>query len=440
MTSALDELSLGFLLSAIASLVVLSACFSGSETAMMAMNRYRLLHLARYGKGSSGARKAYSLLQRPDRLLAVILIGNNFVNFLAASLATVIAVRLVGDAGLALAPFVCTIVFLVFAEVAPKTISAAYPERVALPASHLLGLLLWLTYPLVWSVNLVTNGFLRLLGVSQPTGADNLSAEELRTVVYEGSQLAKRPQGMLLGVLDLAKMTVDDIMVPRNDIVGLDLEQDFDDLLAQLRTSRYTRLPVFTGEIEQLEGVLHMRSVSRFLAEEDCNLEALKEEITKPLFVPANTPLQAQLVHFQKMKARMSFVVNEYGELLGLVTLADLLEEIVGEFTTDLDTISEEPQVQEDGSCLIDGGALLRDVNRQLGWQLPEAGPKTLNGLITEFLEMIPEAPMCLRINGYRIEIVQTSDQVIRRIRVWPPRPEEQETRQEAPAREGPDD
>ena len=417
----MDELSFGFLLSSIAALIIASAYFSGSETAMMALNRYRLLHLAKKRKGSSGARKASVLLQRPDRLLAVILIGNNFVNFFAASLATVIAVRLVGDAGLALAPVICTIVFLVFAEVAPKTISAAYPEKVALPSSHLLTLLLWLTYPLVWSVNLVTNSFLRLLGISQPVTADNLSAEELRTVIYEGSYLSKHRQGMLLGILDLAKVTVDDIMVPRSEIIGIDLEDDIETLLAQLKTSRHTRLPVFSKDIDQLEGVLHMRKIGRLFMGGDIDAETLKAEITKPVFVPANTHLQAQLFNFQKHKERMGFVVNEYGEILGLVTLEDILEEVVGDFTTDLDSISEEIHVQSDGSCLIDGGANLRNINRQLGWQLPEEGPKTLNGLVTECLEMIPEAPMCLRIGDYRIEIVQISGRIIRTVRVLLP-------------------
>lgn len=416
----MDELSLSFLFSFISVLILMSAYFSGSETAMMALNRYRLRHLASREKSSSGARKAARLLQRPDRLLAVILIGNNFVNFLAASLATVIAVRLVGDAGLALAPVLCTLIFLLFAEVAPKTISAAYPERIALPSSHLLMLLLWVTYPLVWSVNLVTNGLLRLFGVSQPDAADNLSVEELRTVVYEGSHLG-HPQGMLLGILDLDRVTVDDIMVPRSEIVGLDLEDDFDSILVQLRTSRHTRLPVFDREIEALLGVLHMRNASHFLMGEEKDAEGLREEVTKPVFVPTGTPLQSQLFNFKKLKERMGFVVNEYGEILGLITLDDILEEIVGEFTTDLDTISSDINLQSDGSCLIDGSAHIRNINRHLDWDLPEDGPKTLNGLITEFLEAIPEAPMCLCIHDYRIEIVQISDKMIRTTRILPP-------------------
>lgn len=413
----MDEPSTGALWGAILSMIVLSAYFSGSETAMMALNRYRLKHLANEGHG--GAMRAAKLLERPDRLLGVILIGNNLVNFSAASIATLLALEIFGEAGIAIAPIVCTIVFLIFAEVAPKTIAAAFPEKVALPSSYILQFLLWLLYPIVWLVNGFANSMLYMFGIRHDeVGEDNLTPEELRTVVYEGSQIAAHPQNMMLGILDLENVTVDDIMVPRTDIFGIDIEDDIDEILNQIRSSQHTRLPVFKENIDKVIGMLHLRNAAKFLTQEELTKAALLQATEEPYFVPENTPLQLQLFNFQQAKERIGLVVDEYGDIQGIVTIEDILEEIVGEFTTDLADTNVDIHPQEDGSYLIDGGTHIRMINRQLNWTLPQDGPKTLNGLIIEHLETIPESNICIRFDKYRIEIIQIQDNMIRTAKV----------------------
>ena len=409
----MDEPSIGVLSGAIFVLVVLSAYFSGSETAMMAMNRYRLKHLANEGHG--GARRAARLLERPDKLLSVILIGNNFVNFSAASIATLLALEIFGEAGIAIAPIACTLIFLIFSEVAPKTVSAAYPEKIALPSSYILDVLMWVLYPLVWLVNGTANGILRLVGFRQEhTVEDNLSREELRTVVFEGAHIAAHPQNMMLGVLDLEKVTVEDIMVPRTEIFGIDLEDDLDEILDQIRAAQHTRIPVYKGDIDNIIGVLHMRSAAKFLTENDLSKALILQGTDEPYFVPENTSLQTLLLNFQQQKQRIGMVVDEYGDIQGIVAIEDIIEEIIGEFTTDLANTNIDIHPQGNDTYLIDGGAHIRLINRQLGWDLPQDGPKTLNGLITEYLETIPESNICVVINGYRIEIVQIQDNMIR--------------------------
>lgn len=419
----MDDPSTGVLFGSIVLLVIVSAYFSGSETAMMALNRYRLKHLSKEGHG--GARRAEKLLERPDRLLGVILIGNNLANFTAASLATLLALDLLGDAGVAVAPVICTIVFLIFAEVAPKTIAAIYPEKIAMPSSYLLQALLWITYPFVWLVNGIANGMLQLFGVRHDeAGEDHLSIEELRTVVHEGSQVAGKHQDMMLGVLDLEKVTVDDIMVPRTEIVGIDIEDDMEDIVAQIRSVQHTRLPVFKEDVDRIIGMLHIRNAARFLIDGNLSKAALLQETTDPYFVPESTPLETQLINFQAAKERIAMVVDEYGDIQGIVTLEDILEEIVGDFTTDLASTSVDIHPQEDGSYLIDGGTQIRLINRTLDWELPVDGPKTLNGLITEHLETIPDANICFTLGEYRIEIVQIHDNMIRTAKLSePPEP-----------------
>ncbi len=413
----MDDPSTGTLLGAIFVLMVLSAYFSGTETAMMALNRYRLKHLANEGHG--GAKRAAKLLERPDRLLGVILIGNNLVNFSAASLATLIALDLYGERGVAIAPVVCTIMFLIFSEVAPKTISALYPEKIALPSSYILTILLWLLYPFVWMVNGCANGLLRMFGIQHDDYSDdNLSPEELRTVVFEGSQIAAHPQNMMLGILDLQKVTVDDIMVPRTEIYGIDTEDDIDVILNQIRTSQHTRIPVFKNDIDHVIGILHLRNVSKILTREPLTKATLLQLTEEPYFVPENTPLQLQLFNFQQARQRIGLVVDEYGDIQGIVTIEDILEEIVGEFTTDLADTSVDIHPQDDGSYLIDGGTHIRLINRQLSWELPQDGPKTLNGLIIEHLETIPESNVCIKLGAHRIEIIQIQDNVIRTAKV----------------------
>ena len=413
----MDEPSVGVLTGAIFVLVILSAYFSGSETAMMALNRYRLKHLANEGHG--GARRASRLLERPDKLLSVILIGNNFVNFSAASIATLLALELFGEAGIAIAPIACTLIFLIFSEVAPKTVAAAYPEKIALPSSYVLDLLMWILYPLVWLVNGTANGILYMVGMRRTDSSDdNLSPEELRTVVFEGAQIAAQPQNMMLGVLDLDKVTVEDIMVPRTEIFGIDLEDDMNDIIDQIRASQHTRLPVYKNDIDKIIGIMHMRNTAKILTEDKLSKELILQATDEPYFIPENTPLQTVLFNFQQHKQRIGMVVDEYGDIQGIVTIEDILEEIVGEFTTDLANTNIDIHPQDDGSYLIDGGTHIRLINRQLGWVLPQDGPKTLNGLITEHLENIPESNICLVIEGYRLEILQIQDNMIRTAKI----------------------
>ena len=390
----------------------------------MSLNRYRLKHLVK--KQHRGAKRAAKLLSRPDRLIGVILIGNNLVNILATSIATVIAIRLYGDAGIAIASLGLTLVILIFAEVTPKTIAALHPEKIAFPATLILKPLLTLLAPAVWLVNTLSNGLARLLGIDPQHNqqAEQLRPEELRTVVDEaGSLIPAQHQDMLLNVLDLEKATVEDIMIPRNEVIGLDLERPMEELLHQLRNSDYTRLPVYQGDINKVIGILHLRNAIRFLHGDDANIThaAFKRFAGEPYFIPEGTPLHTQLLNFKRAKRRMALVVDEYGDIQGLVTLEDLLEEIVGDFTTNsAEEQNEEIQSLNDGWQLIDGSTSIRDINRNLGWTLPTGGPKTLNGLAMEFLENIPDAGISFRIDNYHFETERLSDKKIEQARVRP--------------------
>lgn len=400
-------------------MIAMSGFFSSSETGMMSLNRYRLKHLTK--SGHKGARKASRLLKRTDQLIGVILIGNNFVNIFASSIATILALRYFGDAGIAIATMALTLIILIFAEVTPKTLAAIFPEKIAFPASYILTPLLKLLYPLVWTVNIITNGLLKLIGVdtSDNINSDNLSREELRTLVNEsGALIPKKHQDMLVGILDLEKVTVNDIMIPRNEVIGIDLEDDINDIIEQIRSSQHTRLPVYKNDINNVVGILHLRNISRVLMAETPNKAALMQECREPYFVPESTPLHTQLLHFQKEKRRIGVVVDEYGDVLGIVTMEDILEEIVGDFTTNYSASSPDIIPQDDGSYLIDGSTTIRSINKTLSWSLPTSGPKTLNGLITEFLQSIPDSSVCIKIKHYHIEVRQTKDNVIKTARV----------------------
>jgi Mg2+/Co2+ transporter CorB len=414
----LSDVPLSMLFGILVLLIIFSGFFSSSETGMMSLNRYRLRHMAK--SKHKGAMRASKLLEKPDRLIGTILTGNNLVNFAAAALATIISQRLWPD-NPDLAVFVNTILFtlvvLIFAELTPKTLAAITPEKIAFPASRILLGLQWALHPFVWFVNTIANGLLKLVRIDVNNATpDNLSTEELRTIVREaGSMIPKRHQHMLISILDLEKMTVNDIMVPRTEIIGINLDDDLEVVLQQLRTTQHTRLPVFRGDINNVVGILHTRNISRFLN----SGELLKEEIEKvarePYFIPESTPLHTQLFNFQKNKRRIALVVDEYGDVEGICTLEDILEEIVGDFTTDV-VASSSPDVhpQEDGSYIIDGAAYVRDVNKTMKWTLPTDGPKTISGLIVEILEHIPDAPVCLTIGEYRIEILQIKDNIVR--------------------------
>ncbi|MES9857290.1 MAG: HlyC/CorC family transporter [Sedimenticola sp.] len=416
----MSELPTSALFGILALLIMLSAFFSGSETALMTLNRYRLRHLTRIGH--AGAIRADKLLQRPDRLIGLILLGNNFVNILASSLATIIALRLGGEAAIAIAAGLLTLVILIFAEVAPKTLAALKPERLAFPAAFVYTPLLKLLYPLVWVVNGISNALLRRIGVS-PDDADGqtLSQEELRTVVLEaGAMIPKRHQKMLLSILDLENIEVEDIMIPRNEVDGIDLEEPIDEIIRQLQDTPYARLPVFDGGIDHLVGILQVRKAMYALTQERLKKETIREICDTPYFIPEGTPLNRQLLNFQRKKQGLGLVVDEYGDLLGLVTLADLLEEIVGEFTTDPADSVQEVQPQDDGSFLVAGSANLKDLVRSFHWDLPTDGPRTINGLIIEYMETIPEPGTSLLLEGYPVEILQTQDNAVKVVRLLP--------------------
>ncbi|WP_101674510.1 HlyC/CorC family transporter [Alloalcanivorax mobilis] len=414
----MDSFSDGWLLTALIILILASAFFSSSETGMVAINRYRLRHLAR--QGHRAASRVEALLKRTDRLLSVILIGNNFVNNFAATLSAILAIRWLGDSGAAVAPVVITLVMLVFAEITPKTYAAMRPERVAFPASFVLRPLQILLAPLVWLVNGISSGLLWLVGSrGGQNEEDHLSPEELRTVVNEaGGLIPEKHQKMLLNILDLESVSVEDIMIPRNEMVGIDIDDDMSEILNTLRASQHTRLPVYREDPNTMLGVLHLRKLSRLLLKEDINKAELMQYTVEPYFVPEGTSLNRQLINFQNAKRRIGIVVDEYGDVLGLVTLEDILEEIVGEFTTDLAATSQDIHPQEDGSYVIDGSTHLRDINRALGWEMPTVGPRTLNGLILEYLQDIPEANISIKVDDYLIEIMQVKDNMVKAVRV----------------------
>ena len=415
----MNEIPISVLVGVLIFLIFLSAFFSGSETGLMTLNRYRLKHLA---KTHRGAKRASEMLNRPDRLIGLILLGNNFANILASSIATILALRLVGESGIAPAAGLLTLVVLIFGEVAPKTLAVLHPERIAFPSTLILKPLLNILYPFVWLVNVMSNALLRLLGVKvDQAKAQEMSSEELRMVVNEaGALIPRRHQTMLTNILDLEKVTVEDIMVPRSDLIGIDLDDDWDDIVKQLINGQHTRLPVYRGDINNIVGLLHVRNTLGILTKKDSTKDDLTPWIREPYFVPEGTQLHTQLLHFQHQKRRIGLVVDEYGDILGLVTLEDILEEIVGEFTTDPSARIKDVHPQPDGTYLVDGSATIRDLNRVMHWELPTEGPKTLSGLITEYLEAIPEPGTSLKLAGYPIEIVQTKDNMVKTALIKP--------------------
>jgi Mg2+/Co2+ transporter CorB len=399
-------------------LIVLSAIFSGSETALMAVNRYRLRHLSRIGH--AGARRVEKLLSQPDRLIGLVLLCNNFVNILASSIATVIALRLWGEAGIAIGAALLTVVLLVFSEVTPKTLAALHPQRLAFVAGYYLSVLLTVLLPLVLAVNVVSNGLLRLLGVRLKDGdQDTLGREELRTVLFEaGHHFSPRHRGMLLRILDLESVVVEDVMVHRNEVRYIDLDDSWADILTQLRGSLHTRVPVCRGSLDQVLGILHLRRVTHLLGDDGFDLARLQTLLQEPYYVPEGTALTQQLLRFQSGHERLALVVNEYGDTVGLVTVEDILGEIIGEFNDTQAAGKTDVHPQADGSCLVAGGASVRELNRAMGWDLPLTEAKTLNGAILEHLEDIPTPATSLLLGDYPVEIVQTQGNVVRVARI----------------------
>ncbi|EMK1719042.1 MULTISPECIES: HlyC/CorC family transporter [Enterobacter cloacae complex] len=406
-------------------MVVISAYFSGSETGMMTLNRYRLRHRAK--QGNRAARRVEKLLRKPDRLISLVLIGNNLVNILASALGTIVGMRLYGNAGVAIATGVLTFVVLVFAEVLPKTIAALYPEKVAYPSSFLLAPLLILMMPLVWLLNMVTRVLMRMVGIkADVTISSALSKDELRTIVNESrSQISRRNQDMLLSVLDLEKVSVDDIMVPRNEIVGIDINDDWKAIVRQLTHSPHGRIVLYRDSLDDAISMLRVREAYRLMTEKnEFTKEVMLRAADEIYYVPEGTTLSTQLVKFQRNKKKVGLVVDEYGDIQGLVTVEDILEEIVGDFTTSMSpSLAEEVTPQNDGSVLIDGSANIREINKAFNWHLPEDEARTMNGMILEALEEIPATGTRVRIEQYDIDILDVQDNMIKQVKVLPVKP-----------------
>lgn len=416
----MDDISLEVMGLILLLLFVISAFFSSCETSMMTLNRYRLRHLVK--EGSRSAILADKLLAKPARLLGLILFGNTLVNAAAASVTTVICLNLFGESGIAIATMVLAILILIFTEVLPKTIAALYPERIAFPASYVLTVLDRIFYPVIWMINTAANGLMTMVGLNPEVNESlPLSRDELRTIVMEaGNLIPMRHQRMLISILDLENITVDEVMVQRGDINGIDINESTDEIITQISNCQHTRLPVYRDSIDNIIGILHVRQLPRILADtEEFSGEDLVAYTKEPYFVPLGTPLHIQLRNFQRQKIRMGLVVDEYGDIQGLVTLEDILEEIVGEFTTDIQTFNQDIHLQPDGTVMIDGTAMIRDINKQLHWDLPLDGPKTLNGLILETLETIPDPGTSLRIGRFTVEIMQIADNAVKTVRIF---------------------
>ena len=416
----MNTIPLSVLFGILVLLILISGFFSGSETALMTLNRYRLRHMAK--GGHKGAIKAAKLLEQPDKLIGLILLGNNFVNILASAIATVIALRILGEAGIAVATGILTLVILVFAEVTPKTLATIKPEPLAFFAARIYAPLLTVLYPLVMVVNIITRQLLKLFGIGSrdTANSENLSSDELKTVVNEaGDLIPDNHQAMLVNILDLEKVTVNDIMIPRNEVIGIDLDDDWEDIMQQIATTKHGRMPVFRESIDNVVGFIYLRKMLDVLRQREVQREHLESHIRNAYFIPENTPLTVQLLNFQNQKRRIGLVVDEYGDILGLVTLEDILEEIVGEFTTDpADDLEIRPQ--SDGTFLALGSTPVRQLNRLLNWNLSVGGPKTLNGIILEQLEEIPEAGTLIPMEAGSLEIIRVEDNMVQDVRIFP--------------------
>ncbi|MEX6160574.1 HlyC/CorC family transporter [Proteus mirabilis] len=398
-------------------IIFASAYFSGTETSMMTINRYRLRHAAKQGNRS--AKRVEKLLQRPDRLISLVLIGNNLINIVASALATIVGMRLYGDAGVAIATGVLTFVILIFAEVLPKSIAALYPERFAYPSSVLLSPLQKIMLPVVWFFNQITLVFMRIFGIKSPVIQGNaVSKEELRTIVNESkSKLSQRNQNMLISILDLEKVTIGDIMVPRNEIFGIDVNDEWKSIVRQLTHSPHGRIVLYRDTLDDVIGMLRVREAYRLMTEKkEFTKQILIKAADKIYFIPESTPLSLQLVNFQRNNEKAGIVVDEYGEIQGLVTVEDILEEIVGDFTTSMSpSLAEEVIPQKDGSLLVDGTTNIRDINKAFACHLPENEARTINGVIIEELGDLPVVGAKITIDGYEFEVLEVQDNVIKK-------------------------
>ncbi|HEY8220098.1 MAG TPA: HlyC/CorC family transporter [Methylobacter sp.] len=414
----MNDMSLSMLFGILAVMLVLSAFFAGSETSLMSLNRYRLRHLVKLKHPS--AIKTHHLLQRPDRILGLILLCNNFVNNFAASIATVIAIKLYAneEAVVAIATGILTIVMLICSEVTPKTLAAIRPEQLAFPAAWIYTPLLKVFYPVVWLINLFVNLLLRIVGVDvKKNRHDALNKDELKSIISDAESLMPvRYQKMLMGILELESATVEDIMTPRNEIIGIDLELPIEDIIARIKTSPHTRLPVYKTSIDRIIGFIHLRKILLLINQEDFDKQTIINCLDKPSFIPESTPVHNQMHRFKHEKIRIGLVVDEYGDVQGLVTLDDLLQEIVGELITEDVAV----RTQGDGSHLVDANVTIRELNRVMQWSLPTEGPKTLNGLIIEFMETIPETGTSIKLHGYPLEIINRDENSVKLVKFLP--------------------
>ncbi len=414
----MNDIPLSVLIGILVFMLFLSAFFSGSETSLMTLNRYRLRHLVKLKH--SGAIKAHRLLQRPDRLLGLILLSNSFVNNFASSIATVIAIKLYADdeSVLAIATGLLTLVMVICSEVTPKTLAAIKPELLAFSAAWIYTPLLKVFYPVVWVVNIFVNLLLRLVGVdANKRSRDSLNKDELKSIITEAESLMPlRYQKMLLGILDLESATVEDIMTPRNEIVGIDLEASIEDIITQIKTSPHSRLAVYKKSIDRVVGFLHLRNVLVLVNKDNFDKQSIINLLIKPAFIPENTPVHTQMLRFKNEKIRIGLVVDEYGDVQGLVTLDDLLQEIVGELIAD----DEIARKQSDGSYLIDASITVRELNRVMNWSLPTEGPKTLNGLIIDFMETIPKSGTSIKLQGHPLEIIKRNENAVKLVKFLP--------------------
>ena len=411
----MNEIPLWILLASIAFLVLMSAFFSGSETSMMAINRYRLKHLVK--EKNKSAKRVSRLLEKTDRLLGVILIGNNFTHTLSTALATVVAIRIWSDNAVLAVTVFMTIIMIIFAEVIPKTIAALKPESIAFPSSYLLKPLSKILSPLITLVSFISNNVTKLMGIDlDNANKDELKPEELRTLL-QTSGVPKRQEEMLMGIFDMDNLSVNDVMIPKNEIIGIDLNDEIKDIVKQLQEIDFTYVPCYEDTIDNIQGFLSLNKKAEFLGSETKSIRSLKDELREPLFVPENTPLYKQLANFQSSGRRVGLIVDEYGDIEGIITLRSILEIIVGEITTEsIERMDIMPQA--DGSYLVDGSMMIREVNRRLEWELPTEGPKTLSGLILEEIQTIPDTNVGLSIENYRIETVLIKDNVIKLAKV----------------------
>ena len=400
-------------------LIFISGFFASSETAMMAINRYRLRYKAR--QGNNAAKRVQKLLKKPDRLIGTILIGNTFSNILASSIATVITIHYFGASGVAIAAIFLTLILLIFAEIAPKTLAIIYSQKMAFLFSLPLLLLLRILYPIVFASNLVANGLLRLFKIKVPSEhkTEYLTEEELRVLVGEVSHnLPLQDKSILLSALDLNNIKVEDIMVIKNEIPTINLQDNWDDIKNIIINTRQTHLPICDGSRENIKGILQLRDVLNAIVHNKLDKAYLQKIMLQPYFVPENTSIGIQLFNFRNKKQYAAIIVDEYGEAIGFITLEDILEEIIGEFVVDIGTIRQEIHQQKDGSILVDGSISIRKLNKLTDWNLPIKGPKTLSGLIIEYLTEIPPPGVCMQISGYIIEIISVRNNMIRTAKI----------------------